>query len=137
MPVITTDCAPMNEVITEKVGRLVEVETYRSRWDAYYWPLAFVSKDSLINAMMFYVENKDKLLEYRHIARQTAVEKWDWMSRADMVSEAFVSSYIKENDKCKLKSELSRHSSKERKILGKAIIPFIPQFIQEFIFKNR
>ena len=55
LPVITTNCAPMNEVITNENGRLINVDEFKCRWDAYYWPLAFANIDSLIKNMEYYL----------------------------------------------------------------------------------
>lgn len=137
MPVIATDCAPMNEVITEKVGKLVKVDEYKCRWDAYYWPLAFVNEESLIEAMNYYVENKDELAYYREVARNVAVDLWDWNSRIELVSEVFTSSKLKVVDAEQLRSEIRRLSKKEMKLLFKAIMPFVPKCIQQFFFSNR
>ena len=137
MPIITTDCAPMNEIVSENVGRLVEVDEYKSRWDAYYWPLAFVNKKALIDAMKYYIENKDKLAEYRKTARKTAENMWNWETRCNIVTEAFTKSNIKNIDEKILKKELSICTSKERKTLVKALIPFVPNCIQQLIFKKR
>lgn len=137
MPVIATDCAPMNEVITEEVGRLVKVDEYRCRWDAYYWPLAFVNENSLIAAMNFYVENKNNLLQYRDVARKKAEDLWDWDSRIDLVSDAFTNSNVKEVDSEQLKNKIRIQSKKEMKQLFKNVIPFTPKGIQQIIFRNR
>lgn len=137
MPVITTDCAPMNEVITKEVGQLVKVDEYRCRWDAYYWPLAFVNENSLIAAMNYYVENKKDLLQYRDVARKTAENLWDWDSRIELVSDAFTNSEVKEVNLEQLKNRIKTQSKKEMKLLLKNILPFTPKFIQQIVFRNR
>ena len=137
LPVITTDCAPMNEVINADVGKLVSVDTYKCSWDAFYWRLAYVNEKSLIEAMEYYVDNKEKLLKYRELARKTAVEMWDWSKRIEDVSNAFVNSRVKDREVQDLKSQLSKQSKKQLKQLGKALLPFTPRFMQSIIFKNR
>lgn len=89
LPVITTNNAPMNEVINSKVGYLVDVELYRSRRDAYYWPLSICSKSSLIKAMQYYIGNRDRLEEFKEVARNEAVKKWDWKSRIEDINKIF------------------------------------------------
>ena len=137
MPVIATDCAPMNEVVTEEVGRLVKVDEYRCRWDAYYWPLAFVNEKSLIAAMNYYVENKKDLLQYRDTARKIAEDLWDWDSRIDLVSDAFTNSQVKEVDSEQLKNRIRIQSQKEMKLLFKNILPFTPKCVQQIVFRSR
>jgi len=85
LPVIATDVAPMNEIITEDNGKLVKVSSFRCRKDAYYWPQAFVDEDALIAAMQFYVENRDKIDFYRSQARKYAEEKLNIFDRRDEV----------------------------------------------------
>ena len=127
----------MNEVITEEVGRLVKVDEYRCRWDAYYWPLAFINENSLIAAMKYYVENKNNLLQYRDAARQAAVDLWDWDSRIELVSDAFTHSKVKEVNPKQLKNRIRNQSQKEMKLLLKNILPFTPKCIQQIVFRSR
>jgi glycosyltransferase involved in cell wall biosynthesis len=137
MPVIATNCAPMNEVISNNVGRLVDVDEYKCRWDAYYWPLAFVNKNSLIDAMRYYVENKEKLNDYRVLARRTAEDKWNWESRKELVNAAFENSVTKEINRRDLTNDLKAYKKQNLKSLGKSIIPFMPKFLQQLYFRNR
>lgn len=59
LPVITTNHPPMNEVINNNVGYLVDVEYFRCRSDGYYWPLSIVNIDSLISGMKYFI-TKDR-----------------------------------------------------------------------------
>ena len=137
MPVITTNCAPMNEVINENVGRLIDVDDFKCRWDAYYWPLAFVNKESLIESMKYYVENKESLKKFKIDARQAAIEHWNWKSRKEEVSNAFTNSKVNKISNIELSNELKNYQKQERKIFFKTLLPFIPNSLQEFIFRNR
>ena len=137
LPVISTDCAPMNEVVNNYNGRLVEVDQYTCRWDAYYWPLAYVNKDSLISAMQYYIDNKNMINDLRLKARQCAVEKWNWESRIDEVNNAFVESKKVYRNRSDLKDAIGKIKANERKLLGKTIIPYTPHWLQEYIFRNR
>lgn len=89
LPVITTNNAPMNEVINSKVGYLVDVKEFRSRSDGYYWPLSIPEEESLINGMKYYIEREDKIKKYKKIAREEAVEKWNWKDRKETVINIF------------------------------------------------
>lgn len=137
MPVITTNYAPMNEVVTNDVGRLVDVEEYKCRWDAYYWPLAFVNKDSLIRAMQYYIDNKEHLKEFRNRARSTAEDKWDWTRRKEDLNAIFENTVVKKINQEDLITALKKYKRNNIKSLGKSIIPFMPHFIQEIYFRNR
>lgn len=137
MPVITTDCPPMNEVVNNQIGRLVSVRDYKCRWDAYYWPLALVDKESLIDAMLYYIDNDDKINLYRDEARKCAVEKWNWEDRIEAINNAFVESKIIPRAEMEIKNAIKRIEVDNRKLFGKAVIPYIPYCIQEWIFRNR
>ncbi len=83
LPVITTDCAPMNEFVQEGVnGSLVRVNKQRTREDGYYWPESIVDIESLTGKMQAYVEEKSKLSQYQKQAREYAKENLDWMKNA-------------------------------------------------------
>lgn len=137
LPVIATDCPPMNEVVNNQNGRLVAIKDYKCRWDAYYWPLAFVDKDSLIAAMYYYIENIEKINLYRTEARKCAVENWNWDDRIEEVNNAFVESKIIPRTELEFKEAIKRIDANERKMFGKTIIPFIPYWVQELIFRSR
>lgn len=92
LPVITTNNAPMNEVINENVGRLVDVEYYKSRSDAYYWPLSIVNEKSLMKSLKYFVENKEILNSYKENARKDALDKWNWRDRKSVVKDIFENS---------------------------------------------
>lgn len=78
LPVITTNEQPMNEIITDENGKLIDVKYYHSRKDAYYWPLSFVDEDSLIKCMNYYCNNRSQIIEYKKKARKYAEEKLDF-----------------------------------------------------------
>lgn len=137
LPVITTDCPPMNEVINIEVGRLVSVDDYKCRWDAYYWPLAYVNKKSLINSMKYYVDNQDIILQFRKKARKIAVATWNWDSRGKEVSKAFTESKLYKIDRSFLLNELKVYKKQQTKRLKKSLIPFMPNFLQQIYFRNR
>ncbi|GGA98273.1 glycosyltransferase [Macrococcus hajekii] len=98
MPVITTDNAPMNEVIDERVGRLVKVKEFTCRADAYYWPLSIVEQDSLISQLQFFVDNRSRLEEMSEIARLEALKKWNWQDRKEIIEEIFIKTKVIVNE---------------------------------------
>lgn len=83
LPVIATDVGPMNEVINANNGYLVSVEKYYSRSDGYYWPLAVVDKNSLLDAMNYYIEHFESIDSLSIAARKDAVQNWNLENRSD------------------------------------------------------
>lgn len=83
LPVITTDCPPMNEFVREgDNGRLVAVEALRRRDDNYYWPEAQCEVASLAAAMQWYVDHQQELPQLRTQARAYAEAQLDWQQNA-------------------------------------------------------
>jgi 1,2-diacylglycerol 3-alpha-glucosyltransferase len=97
LPVITTDNAPMNEIITSEVGCLVEVERYYSRNDGYYWPLSICNKESLIKQMHYFIENSNNINYFKNQARVYAVNQLNWERRYSEINEIFSTSKILKN----------------------------------------
>lgn len=73
MPVIVTNDAPMNEIVNNERGKLVEVSKFTARSDGYYWPLAYASENSLYKNMKFYIDNPTVLEKEKSNARQFAL----------------------------------------------------------------
>ena len=69
----------MNEIISESNcnGKLINVDEYHCRKDAYYWPLSIVDEKSLIDCMNFYCINKDKIKSLKREARNYATNHLD------------------------------------------------------------
>lgn len=125
LPVITTDNAPMNEVINHDVGYLVEVEKMYSRSDGYYWPLSICNEESLIHAMKFYVDHQNDLESYRKKARLEAVEKYNWSDRKEEIHKIF--SEAKVLDHTAYLDELIRKSqTRKRKELRTNLMDNVP-----------
>lgn len=74
LPVITTDDAPMNEVITDETGCLVRVNKRIARSDGYYWPQSIVDEKALADAMLLYLDNRDRVIEQSAVSRQYAIQ---------------------------------------------------------------
>lgn len=94
LPIIATNHPPMNEIVNNSNGYLVEVDYLRSRSDGYYWPLSIVKKESLIDAMNYFIENKDKLNDIKKRNRQEAIKKWEWKDRYKIINEIFVTTKV-------------------------------------------
>ncbi len=89
LPIITTNCAPMNEFGSDEIRKLVDVDRYISREDAYYWPLSIVSIDSLKTAMEYYIDNAERLPELKRKAREWAENYGDWSRNRKQVLQIF------------------------------------------------
>lgn len=92
LPVITTDTAPMNEMVRHgDCGRLVSVASTEPRWDEYYWPQSICSIQALTEAMQFYVDNRIYLPKFKSAARHHAENKLNWyinsQSLPDLVAD--------------------------------------------------
>lgn len=140
MPVVITDCPPMNEVITEEVGKLVSVDQYYTREDAYYWPLADVNEDSLCEAMRYYIENQDELQKFQKKARDYAVQKWNWNDRENEVNRIFKTA-CRVNEGYDIDFELKKIKRERINNLLKTLFPIMPdrmeQMLERYITRRR
>ena len=137
MPVITTDNAPMNEVVNDDVGRLISVERFVSRADGYYWPLSICNVDSLVEGMRYYVDNNSSIGAFSKRARDYAVDKLDWAERTSQVLIAFENSRLIEHDREDFIRQLKRIRRAKRVALGRAFIDLLPASIQHWYYSNR
>lgn len=138
LPVITTNEPPMNEVVNNKVGYLVDVEKKISRHDAYYWPLSFCSKKSLCKALLYYIDNKDSLFKQKQKARKYAVENFNLMQNLKKVEEIFYDSKNLNHKKNDLKIALKNKKYRKRKsVLKNVFDEFIPDFIRSIIYNYK
>lgn len=89
LPVITTDVAPVNELVEHGVnGRLVRVEAYARRFDDYCWPEATASRGSLTQAMQWYVDHQSERERWKADARRYAEEHLDWSRNSACLPKA-------------------------------------------------
>lgn len=87
LPVITTDCPPMNEFVQDGYnGKLVKVKEYLGRHDGYYWAESIVDENSLIEAMNFFLLNPEKIDEFKKKARESALKNLNWQNNAKDLS---------------------------------------------------
>lgn len=89
LPIIVTDSAPMNEFGDEEIRKVVSVENYVSREDAYYWPLSIVSVESLKQAMEYYVLHAGEIIEIKDKARNYAERNLNWNDNEKAILDIF------------------------------------------------
>lgn len=114
LPIITTDCAPMNEFGSDEIRRLVAVDRYVSRGDAYYWPLSIVNIESLKRAMEYYIDHAEELPKLKRKAREWAENYGDWFQNEKQVLQIFDNSERLPIDSL-LVARLRNHDRKSRR----------------------
>lgn len=131
MPVITTDDAPMNEIINadNNNGKLVDVEYKRARKDGYYWPQSFIDKNSLINAMDYYCGNIGEINEFKDQARIFAEEKLQIKNQKSNVKKIFERAPIQTYSTNELDLLIKSYNHKEKKKRR--------LYLSEILFPNR
>jgi 1,2-diacylglycerol 3-alpha-glucosyltransferase len=133
LPVITTDAPPMNEIVNNGIGRLIQVEKYVSREDGYYWPLALISKDSLYESMKFYIDHTDEIASQRENAREFAVNHLKWENNRTQIHEIFESAKSLPKNQ-ELTVRILRTEKRRRLTnLINAIIEILPPRIEEYL----
>lgn len=135
LPVIITDFPPMNEVVENSVGRLVEVEEIHARGDGYYWPQAYCSQKSLIEALNYYlVMNKEEIKKKRIQAREYAESNFCLWNRADEISDIFEKSICKPVNKQVYNKIIQIEKQEKRMQLFKSISS--GRKLMSFIWRN-
>lgn len=135
MPVIATDIAPMNEVINNQNGRLVKVKRMFSRSDGYYWPLAIVDEESLLEALLFYIHNADNMTVYATTARAYAEKNLNLLDRKEQLLN-FLSS-VKKIDTNQFGTKWLLQNAAERKSArNHFLVSLLPEKIESLI-RNR
>ncbi len=82
LPVITTNNPPMNEFITNDIGKLIEVEKLIARADGYYWPKAIININNLQEQMQYYIDNFNTLHKIKQTVYQYAHKHFNWAENA-------------------------------------------------------
>lgn len=137
LPVITTDTPPMNEVVNDKNGRLVNVELLRSRKDGYYWPLSFVNEQSLINSMKFYCENREELYKFRKDARDFAETNLNIMDRKEVVNKIFEKAPLQELSIKNIDKWIEKEQNKQKNLNKRTVIEvLLPNTLKHVIRAN-
>lgn len=136
LPVITTNEAPMNEVINDEIGKLVAVNRTCSRSDGYYWPLSFCDENSLEKAIVFYIENIAELNKQKILARRVAENEYNFQERYSEIQKIFKDAYHKgpAEEKEKLITSILDFGKREKR---QYILLALPDWINKFLYKFR
>jgi len=79
LPTIVPNNAPMNEFVKDNInGKLVKIDKFYSRADGYYWPKCEVDIEDLADKMLSFIENFEKMEEFKKITRQYAEKYLNW-----------------------------------------------------------
>ncbi len=79
LPTIVPNDGPMNEFVEDGIsGKLVKVKRLFARSDGYYWPKNECDIKDLTKQMAYYVENINKIDDYKNGAREYAVKYLNW-----------------------------------------------------------
>lgn len=136
LPVITTNYAPMNEVIDNTTnGKLVDITKVHTRADGYYWPLVEVSTDSLEEAMRYYINNKNNINSFRASARDFAVNNLNWENQKALINSIFLDSKILSWDKEYLKLRIKNIKNGYKSSIRVNFFNLLPDSLRIFIAK--
>lgn len=140
LPVVATDVAPMNEVINFQNGQLVKVKDMFARSDGYYWPLAIADEESLKDAMLYYIDNVDRIGFFFTEARKYAEmnlnlldRKKDFLSFIENVYRLDTTEFC---DRWKVQNATIKKSNRNHLIVS--LLPArVESFIREQIEQRR
>ena len=90
LPVITPDHPPMNEFVKQDInGRLLDVIGTYFREDGYFWPQIKIDYNSLVNALKYYINEKNNILRFKIAAREYAKANLNWEDRLEEINYVF------------------------------------------------
>ncbi|KKR21168.1 MAG: glycosyl transferase [Parcubacteria group bacterium GW2011_GWE2_39_37] len=87
LPVITTDCQPMNEFVDQANSKLIKISVKSKRNDNYYWPMCEPEAESLTDLLTEYANNIKNIPDAKRSAREYAVKHLDWKINSMHLSE--------------------------------------------------
>lgn len=134
MPVITTDFAPMNEIVTEDLGKLVSVQRVYCRGDGYYWPMTDVDEKALASAMQYYVMHCDELCVIQRKCRSFAVSELNWKDRQPLVLKCFEQSRCINFNKNQYMSNVVREDRARKSRIRQDILYLLPDWIRTRLY---
>ncbi|MPQ44480.1 glycosyltransferase [Clostridium tarantellae] len=120
LPVITSNEPPMNEIINNNIGKLVDIKIKRCRYDAYYWPIVECDEKSLIEKMNYYIDNIEFSNDFKNNARKYAIENLNWEDRQTSIYSIFI--------KCKRLNTVIENKNTILKLILYKIVYIIPDY---------
>jgi glycosyltransferase involved in cell wall biosynthesis len=136
LPVIGTDIPPVNEIVNNNIGKLIDVQSQVTRSDAYFWPQAIINKEALAKRMEYFIENISEIPAYKKRAREFAQKELNWNDRKETVQKIFENTAkipIRKND---IQQEILRIKERRYKNLLKAIFAFAPSSLKASVFQK-
>ncbi len=134
MPVIATDYAPMNEIIDDTIGKLVDVDRIYCRADGYYWPMTTVKEQHLAECMTYYIEHSASLNSIQNKCREIAIDKFSWNNQKEFVNRCFQESIIKKCEKCTYEKALSEIKKKKSSEIKKTMLSILPDWMRSKVY---
>ena len=126
LPVITSNNQPMNEFVNDKNGKLASILKFEKRADNYYWPQCEVSEQSLTNCMQYYIDNSNLISEFKHNARKSAEDMFNWHKNSKNLCEIFEKS-VKLEYENKIVNDILNFEDKRSTFMAKLYkkLPFL------------
>jgi 1,2-diacylglycerol 3-alpha-glucosyltransferase len=79
----------MNEFVNDSIGFLIDVSSYYSRYDAYYWPECMPDVNSLVKEMRLAASQKEKISDLKRANYEYAREFLDWKKNSVSIKHIF------------------------------------------------
>lgn len=115
LPVITTNDAPMNEFIQNRInGLLVDVDEKKFRSDEYYWPMAICNINHLTECMELFIKNMDKLELFKQNSREYAEKNLDWEKNSKNLNSLILNIKANTNIDEQLKKIIYNYENKQK-----------------------
>lgn len=111
LPMIVPDFPPMNEIGDISCVRRVKIKDYYCRSDAYYYPMVICDKNSLIDAMNWFITHENMVESMKCAARNYAVHNCNIYKQSKAVSDIFIQSRQREIDGNILKNYKKRRKN--------------------------
>lgn len=90
LPVITTNCPPMNEFVIDGVnGFLIDVEKYKNRSDNYYWKESICDIESLRRILQKIADRDVDINTLSLSARKYAENNLNWIKNSNEICHIF------------------------------------------------
>ena len=131
LPVIATDCAPMNEFVIDGYnGFLINVEKSISRPDGYYWPESIFSHSDLTVLMQKYVDDSALLDKHKSGCIEYSENNLSWHKNSSGIIQIFSCSAKKKES---VPPNLKAHIKKYQKYKPHGPVIFLKKTIRYYL----